>query len=138
LEDFDNILAVNLRGPFLTMKAVINGMIERKSGIIININSVAAKKTFTNSTAYSASKAGLLAMTSSLREEVRQYGIKIIDILPGATDTDIWSDKAREKYSHRMMQAGDVADSIMSILKLALNERIMPEEITLRPTLGDL
>jgi 3-oxoacyl-[acyl-carrier protein] reductase len=138
LEDFDNIIGVNLRGSFLTMKAVIDGMIERKSGIIININSVSAKKTFSNSTAYSASKAGLLALTRSLREEVRQYGIKIIDIFPGATDTDIWSSKAREKYSHRMMKADDIADSLMSVLELALNERIMPEEITLRPTWGDL
>jgi 3-oxoacyl-[acyl-carrier protein] reductase len=138
LEDYDNIMAVNLRGPFLTMKALINGMIERNSGIIININSVSAKKTFTNSTVYAASKAGLLAMTRSLREEVRQYGIKVIDVFPGATDTDIWSLKAREKYSHKMMKPGDVADSIISILELALNERLMPEEIIIRPTWGDL
>ena len=135
---FENIINTNLRGPYLCTKSVLPGMLKRNSGIIINIISVVALKTFTKSTAYAASKAGLLAMSRSLREEVRKYGIKIIDIFPGATETEIWSDDSRNKFRERMIKPIDVADIIYDAIRLSMNKNAMVEEIVFRPQEGDL
>lgn len=135
-DDIETILNTNLRGAIMCIHAVLPSMIERGEGVIVNINSVSALKTFTRSSVYAASKAGLLAMSRSLREEVRGYGIKVIDLMIGATETDIWSMEARNEFSHRMMQPDDVAEALLATLKLA--PKTMPEELVLRPQNGDL
>lgn len=137
-DDMNNMFDVNFKGLFLLTKLTLPKMIEQKNGVIINILSVVLKKVFTGSSLYAASKAAVLAMDRSLREEVRSSGIKIIDVFPGATETDIWTKKQREKYSSRMMQPNDVAEAIIKIMVLALNNRLMIEEIVLRPQGGDL
>jgi short-subunit dehydrogenase len=111
-------------------------MINNNSGTIINILSVVTEKIFTKSSAYSASKAGLLAYVNVLREEVRANNIKVINVIPGATKTPIWHPKAIEKNSERMMSPKEIADIIYD---LHLLEGIMvPEQLTLRPIQGDL
>ena len=89
---------MNLLGSIYTTKAVLPEMIKRKSGTIINILSVAAKTVFTNSSIYTASKSGLEAFGKVLREEVREYNIRVINIFPGATATEIWSKEALDKF----------------------------------------
>lgn len=134
--EFDEVIAANLRGTFLCIKAVIESMVRRRSGHIINIISVAALRTYTKSSAYSASKAGVLALTNVLREEVRRFGIKVTAVLPGATETQMWNASTRAKYRHRMMSAEDVARVIVSVFQAPKRAHI--EEIILRPQLGDL
>ena len=73
-----------------------------------------------------------------MREEVRKDGVKILNILPGATETDIWNPKQRELYSSQMMQAEDIADVVVSQIKLLSNEKLHIEDITVRPQNGDL
>lgn len=136
LNEIKDIINTNLLGAIYTMKGILPSMIENGGGTIINIISVVVKKIFTNSSAYSASKAGLLAYTNVLREELRDKNIKIVNILPGATDTNIWPDKTREKYKNKMMRPEDIARIIVSIYLQAPN--IVTEEITLRPITGDL
>jgi len=138
VEDMNNMLDTNFKGLFMLTKNVLPEMIEKKSGIILNILSVVLKKVFTGSSLYAASKAAVLAMDRSLREEVRKNGIKIIDVFPGATETDIWTEHQKEKYGPKMMQPEDVADAIFEVLHLAMNNRLMVEEIVLRPQDGDL
>lgn len=135
-EEFGRTLDTNLRGAWHCIKVALPAMLQRKTGVIVNINSIAATTTFTGATAYAASKAGLLALSRSLRQEVRSEGVKVIDVLPGATETDIWAESARAQFSERMMQADDIAEAVVAALQL--NPRVMPEEITLRPQLGDL
>ncbi|HYF02153.1 MAG TPA: SDR family oxidoreductase [Patescibacteria group bacterium] len=135
-EEFDAMIAVNLRGTFLCSKAVIPKMIEQKNGVIVNINSVAAVNSFKNCSAYGASKAGALALSRSMREDVREFGVKIIDMLVGATETDIWGDDMRAQAGHRMMQPEDIAQAIVNALRLS--DRAMIEEILLKPQLGNL
>lgn len=135
-EDFERTLNTNLRGAWHCIKAVLPAMVARTSGVIVNINSIAAMTTFTGGTAYAASKAGLLALSRSLRQEVRAAGVKVIDVLPGATETDIWEASARREFRARMMQPDDVAEAVVAAL--LLHPRVMPEELTLRPQLGDL
>ena len=134
--EFDELIAVNLRGTFLCTKAVIESMVRRRSGHIINIISVTAKKTFTKSGAYAASKAGVLALTNVLREEVRPNNVKVTAVFPGATETEMWPAGVREKHRHRMMKAEDVAKVIVTMVNAP--ERAHIEEVVFRPQLGDL
>ncbi|MDP2207509.1 MAG: SDR family oxidoreductase [Bacteroidota bacterium] len=136
LKEFDSIVGINLRGSFLCIKEVIPNMIKRKEGWIINIASVVATKIFKNSSAYSAAKAGLVAMLRVLREEVRQHNVKIITIFPGATSTKIWEGKLH-KLSNKMMDAKSIAETVLSLYRLKLKDAFV-EELIIRPTLGDL
>ncbi|MBI9073224.1 MAG: SDR family NAD(P)-dependent oxidoreductase [Melioribacteraceae bacterium] len=136
IDEIQQILEVNLLGSIYATKAVLPGMIERKSGTIINIISVAAEKVFTHSSVYAASKAGLLAFTKSLREEVREHNIRVINIIPGATKTPIWPESSAEKFGERMMKSSDLADMIYNLYEN--KSTVVPEEVVLRPILGDL
>lgn len=136
LEMIKKIIDVNLLGAIYTIKAVLPEMIKNKSGTIINILSVAAEKIFTKSSAYAASKAGLLAYTNVLREELREFNIRVINILPGATATPIWPASALDKFSYRMMKPENLAELIFDVS--IKHKSIVTEEITLRPIQGDL
>ncbi|NLO19019.1 MAG: SDR family oxidoreductase [Ignavibacteria bacterium] len=138
VEEFDNQIGVNLKGLFLCIKSVLPSMLEKKSGTIININSVSAIKTYKYNGIYSASKAGALALSRCLREEVRRNGIKVIDIIPGATSTEIWQKEIREKSGSLMMDALDIAEAVAQIVLLSNNKKLMLEEIIIRPQFGDL
>ncbi|MBS1491859.1 MAG: SDR family oxidoreductase [Bacteroidetes bacterium] len=134
--DFDNIINTNLRGSFLAMKYVLPQMIKNKRGHIINILSIAATHVFENSTVYSASKAGLLALTNSLREEVRHLNIKVSNVLPGPTETAMWDSKTRQKYASKMMTPNEVAQIVVSIFDQP--KKVVIEDITIRPIKGNI
>jgi len=136
LDEIQNIIDVNLLGSIYTTKAVLPEMIKRKSGIIINILSVAAKTVFTNSSIYTASKSGLEAFAKVLREEVREHNIRVINIFPGATATEIWPKDALEKFEDKMMDSSKLADLILKIY--TSDPSLSPEEIVVRPISGDL
>jgi len=136
IEDIEKIIRTNLIGSIYAIKAVLPLMIKQNKGSIINILSVVTEKVFQQSGAYSASKAGLKAFVQVLREEVRKYNIRVVNVYPAATDTEIWSSEASAKYSFRMMRPDDIANMILSIYKQAGN--IVTEEIVLRPIEGDL
>lgn len=135
-EEIKKIIEVNLLGSIYAIKSVLPSMMKRKRGTIINILSVVTKKIFPGSSAYSASKSGLKAYTDVLREEMRKYNIRIINIVPGATKTPIWPNSALEKYSDRMMSPADVAKLVYELYSQKPN--IVPEEIVIRPIKGDL
>lgn len=136
IEDIEKIINTNLLGAIFAIKAVLPLMLKQNNGTIINILSVVTEKVFTHSSAYSASKAGLKAFVQVLREEVRKNNIRVINVYPAATNTDIWSDDVRTKHADRMMKVSDVAESIFSIYKQTGN--IVTEELVLRPIEGDL
>lgn len=134
VREFDEVIATNLRGTFLCTQAVLECMLRRRSGHIFNIISVAARETFAQSGAYSASKAGALALTNVLREEVRPYNLKVTAVLPGATETMMWSNSHRRRFRQRMMQPEDVAAMVVAVYQQPGHT----EEIIIRPQLGDL
>ncbi|MBE0642941.1 MAG: SDR family oxidoreductase [Bacteroidetes bacterium] len=136
IEEFDELTAVNLRGPFLTTKAVLPSMIERGGGTVVMINSMAARQVFPNSSVYAATKGGLKWLADCLRLEVRASGIRIINVHPGATNTPIWPDPVRSKHAERMMHPEDVAEAILSACKAP--KSVMIEEIVLQPIGGAL
>ena len=135
-KEFDGLMATNLRGVFLCIKSVLPRMLKLKRGTIINIVSVSATTTFPDSSVYSASKAGVLALSRGLRMEVRKKGIRVVDILPGAVETKMWDRTSRAKYGKRMMRPSDVAQVAVAAFKLP--ENVLTEEITVRPLEGDL
>ncbi|MFO7524322.1 MAG: SDR family oxidoreductase [Ignavibacteriaceae bacterium] len=135
-QEINDIINTNLLGAIYTIKAVLPHFIENGGGTIINILSVVVSKVFTRSTAYAASKLGLKGYTDSLREEVRKYNIRIINIIPGATETAMWSQEIRKEKSGLMMSAEDIARVIVSAY--LQKENIVTEEIFLRPITGDL
>lgn len=135
-EEVDAIIRTNLTGAVCAIQAVLPGMIKRGSGAIVNINSVAALDRLKASSIYSASKAGLLQYSRVLREELRENNIKVIDILPGATETPIWPGKVRAKYSGKMIQPAGLARHIINFLSDESN--IVQEEVVFRPVTGNL
>ncbi|HJY62656.1 MAG TPA: SDR family oxidoreductase [Ignavibacteria bacterium] len=134
--DYDNIIDTNLRGCFVTTKAVLPLMIKRKRGHIINLASIASKTVFTGSAVYSASKAGIIAMSNVLRAEVRKFNIKVSNILPGATDTPMWSPSSRQRYSTRMMTPREVADIVVQVANQP--KKVVMEDVIIKPIKGDL
>jgi NAD(P)-dependent dehydrogenase (short-subunit alcohol dehydrogenase family) len=95
--DWDYVLDVNLRAPFLLAKAVFPSMSQARRGTIINISSVAGKRGWANASAYCASKFGLTGFTQALAAEGRAYGIRACVIYPGgmATHWGAWSSTER-------------------------------------------
>lgn len=136
INEINDIINTNLLGSIYTIKAVLPQMIANGGGTIINILSVVTKKTFTKSSAYAASKMGLLGYTNSLREEVRKHNIKVINIIPGATETPIWSKEVRNQFSERMMSTEEVARVL--VWAFLQKDNVVSEEIVLRPIEGDL
>jgi NADP-dependent 3-hydroxy acid dehydrogenase YdfG len=88
--DFERLIAVNLRGPFLLVRAFLPLMLRRRSGHLIHVGSVAGRAAFAENGAYSASKFGLRGMHEVLLQEVRGTGVRATLIEPAATDTALW------------------------------------------------
>jgi NAD(P)-dependent dehydrogenase (short-subunit alcohol dehydrogenase family) len=94
--DWDRVINVNLRGPFLCCRAVVTYMREKNYGRIVNIASIAGKEGNPNASAYSASKAGVIGMTKSLGKELAQTGIRVNCITPAAVRTGIFSQMTQQ------------------------------------------
>jgi 3-oxoacyl-[acyl-carrier protein] reductase len=136
INEINDVIQTNLLGSIYAIKAVLPQMISNGGGTIINILSVVTKKIFTKSSIYAASKMGLLGYTNSLREEVRKHNIKVINVIPGATATPIWSKEIRNEFSNRMMTAEDIARVL--VWAFLQKENLVTEELLLRPIEGDL
>jgi len=89
--DWDPLIDVCLKGPWLLMQAVLPNMIERRSGSIVNISSVNGLAGFGQEHVYSAAKAGLIGMSRSMATRYGQRGIRINVICPGSIVTDAWN-----------------------------------------------
>ncbi|NNG27356.1 MAG: SDR family oxidoreductase, partial [Ignavibacteriaceae bacterium] len=98
INEIKDVINSNLLGSIFTIKSVLPHFIKNGGGTIINVLSVVVNKTFEKSTVYTASKLGLLGYTRALREEVREHNIRVINIVPGATETPIWSAEMRKDH----------------------------------------
>jgi len=136
VNEINDIINTNLLGAIYSIKSVLPNFIQNESGTIFNILSVVVKKTFTRSSVYAASKMGLLGYSNSLREEVRKHNIRIINIIPGATETSMWTQEIRKEKGARMMHPESVARTIVSAY--LQKDNLVTEEIVLRPVTGDL
>ncbi|WPR75891.1 3-oxoacyl-ACP reductase FabG [Algoriphagus sp. NG3] len=96
-DDFNSVLDVNLRGTYNVTKAVINHMVRKRYGRIINIASLAGVKGVPGQTNYSASKGGMIAFTKSLAQEVAKRKITVNAVAPGFIATDMTKDLPEEE-----------------------------------------
>ena len=119
-EEWDQTINSNLKGGFLFTKAVLPYMISRRSGIILNVNSGAGKVGFINSSAYCASKFGLVGLAESLALEVNEYGnIRVLTIFLGEVATKMWQEYDFSYYQRnksKMLQPKDVAVRIAEMI----------------------
>lgn len=136
VNEINDIINTNLLGSIYTIKSVLPEFIKKKSGTIINILSVVVDKVFTKSSSYTASKMGMLGYSKILREEVRKHNIRVINIIPGATETAMWSQDSRKEFGEQMMQPESIARTIVSAY--LQKDNLVTEEIVLRPINGDL
>jgi 3-oxoacyl-[acyl-carrier protein] reductase len=132
--DYDAILETNLKSIFHASRYVLPSMIERKTGHIINIASIAGKVGSPNLAVYCASKFGVVGFTQSLAEEVRQHGIRVSLICPGSTDTSfLGSSSKSSKMRDRMLSPADIAHAVRMIVLQESNSFI--SEVIIRPTM---
>ena len=90
-EEWKNMIDVNVNGILTTTNVILPNMIKRNEGTIINISSIAGRKTFTNHGIYCGSKFAVHAITESIREEVADKNVRIIVIAPGVVETNLLS-----------------------------------------------
>lgn len=103
MDVWDKIIEINLRSVALIIKAVLPVMIKNKTGNIVSIASAAALRGLPGSTAYSASKAGVLCLSQALGDELRPHGIRVNVICPGPVDTELFQKSAKRDF---ILQAG--------------------------------
>lgn len=95
-DEWEQMLDVNVKGLLNGVNAVTKGMIERKAGTIINISSIAGRKTFPNHTVYVGTKFAVHGLSENLREELSQHNVRVVVIAPGAVETELLSHTTNE------------------------------------------
>lgn len=122
----------NLDSVYYALRALVPRMIERGSGHIINIASLAAHNPMPNGAAYAASKGALHQLTVSVAEELRGHGIRVSMICPGSVDTDLSSDLVGNKNRSLMLRPNDIAHVVATLVTQA--EQSFISEVLIRPT----
>jgi short-subunit dehydrogenase len=136
LEDWQQVINLNLTSVFQCIQGILPGMRHRGTGTIINTISIAAKQAFPNWGAYSVSKAGLLALSQTLAQEERAHGIRVTAIFPGAVNTELWDTETVHANFDRskMLTPEIVAQSILHTALLP--QQAVIDELTLMPSGG--
>jgi len=132
--NFEQMMQVNLYSAYYLTRAFADEFIRRKSGHIFSLGSIAGMTAYANGGSYAISKWALRGFTQCLRQELKEYGIKVTSILAGATLTASW--EGVDLPEDRFMKAEDVAASVWAACQLSPNSVV--EEIVVRPQLGDL
>ena len=110
LEEWDANIAVNITAPFLLIRGLLKHMSE--GAAIANILSVAANTGFPNWTSYCMAKAAIQGFASSLREELRPRGIRVINLYPSATDSDLWDSVPGDWPRDKMLAPEETAEAL--------------------------
>ncbi len=127
-EDFDRVIAVNLRGAFLCIRLVIPEMKKRKAGTIINVSSVSGKLAFAFNAAYGASKAGLLALTRTVAAEAAMDGVRVNALCPGVIEKTRMYDEFGEKLTAKLGISPEQLDR-STRESILLRRPQLPEEV---------
>jgi 3-oxoacyl-[acyl-carrier protein] reductase len=104
VEAWQNVMRVNLDGPFMCCKAIVPGMIAQNYGRIVSIASVAGKEGNPNAPAYSASKAGVIALTKSLGKELASYDIAVNCLTPAAAKTAMFEQMTQSHIDYMLLK----------------------------------
>ena len=132
--DFETQMHTNLFSAYYLTKELISKVKKQKQGHIFNICSTASITPYINGGSYCISKYALYGMTKVLREEMKEFGVKVTAVLPGATLTASW--EGTDLPPERFVPPADVAEALWSAYNTAPSTVI--EEILIRPQLGDI
>lgn len=140
MDDWDAMIDINVKGLLYVSKAIIPGMCERKSGMIINIGSIAGKEVYPNGNVYCGSKHAVDAITKGMRIDLNPFGIRVVAIHPGLVETEFSmvrfkgdSTRAETIYQgYEPLVAQDIAD----IIEFAVNRpaHVVLADIVVLPT----
>ncbi|EKB48818.1 SDR family NAD(P)-dependent oxidoreductase [Cecembia lonarensis] len=132
--NFELMMQTNLFSAYYLTRAFTADMIERKSGHIFSVGSIAGLTAYANGGSYAISKWAMLGFTKCLRQELKDFNIKVTSVLPGATYTASW--EGVDIPIERFMKVEDIAASVWAAYNLSPFSVV--EEIVIRPQLGDL
>ncbi len=143
-DDWDRMIDTNVKGLLYMSKAVSKGMIEKKSGHIINVSSIAGKEAYKNGNVYCATKSAVLALTQGMRLDFLKYGIKVSSICPGAVETDFSivrfhgdEERAAQVYNDTIpLYAEDIAEAILFMATRPAHVNI--DDMLIMPTMQGL
>jgi NADP-dependent 3-hydroxy acid dehydrogenase YdfG len=126
---FDDHMAVNLRGTFLVVRALLPAMLGRGDGLFVNVGSVAGRRAFAGNASYSASKFGVRGFHEVLLEEIRGTGVRATLLEPAATDTPLWDVVNRAASPglperSAMLDPDDVAEAVLFVATRPATVRI--------------
>jgi short-subunit dehydrogenase len=130
----ESMINANLYSAYYTTRGIVPLMTKVKSGHVFNICSIASFKAYANGGSYAISKFAMLGMTKCLREELKNDGIRVTAVMPGATKTRSW--ESSDLPDDRFMTIEDIAETIYGAH--SLSPRSVIEEIIIRPQLGDI
>ena len=128
------MMDTNLYSAYHLTRKLLPAMIARRKGHIFNMCSIASLHAYHNGGSYSISKFALMGFSKNLREELKQYNIKVTAVYPGAVMTESWS--GFDNTTQRIMEATDIAAMVVAATKLS--PQAVVEDIIIRPQLGDL
>jgi len=111
-EEWDDVVATNLRGTFLANRAVVPAMLRQRAGQIVNLSSTSGRIGRAFDSAYCASKFGVIGLSESLAEEVRSFGVKVMVVCPDAVDTPLWDQNGPIRAPENALSPARVADLI--------------------------
>ena len=128
------MMNINLYSAYQLSRKLVPSMIKNGKGHIFNICSVASLKAYDNGGGYSISKFALHGFSQNLRHELKEFGIKVTGVYPGAVLTDSWGNF--DNSTGRIMEASDIAAMLLAASKLS--PQAVVEDIIIRPQLGDV
>ncbi|WKZ60245.1 MAG: SDR family NAD(P)-dependent oxidoreductase [Cyclobacteriaceae bacterium] len=140
VRDWDAMIDINVKGLLYITKMVIPGMVERQSGHIVNLGSIAGKEVYPNGNVYSASKFAVDALTKGMRMDLNAHGIKVTAIHPGLVETEFSlvrfkgdEERASSVYKgFKPLSSQDIAEVIRYVLQQP--EHVVLADITIFPT----
>jgi NAD(P)-dependent dehydrogenase (short-subunit alcohol dehydrogenase family) len=114
--EWEEVVDTNLKGVFLSNRAVIPTMIQQRSGNIVNLSSTSGRKGLAFDSAYCASKFGVVGLSEAVAEELCQYGIRVQVLLPGAIDTGMWDQNGPIPAPTDILSPERVADAVLELI----------------------
>ncbi len=143
VDEWDQMIDVNIKGVLYAINAVYSGMAERKAGHIVNVSSIAARTTYPSAGVYAGTKHAVRAISETLRKEAIRFGVRVTDIQPGSVDTELPDSIGHEKIrgivksnmygeDAAMLKADDIANAV--IYALEQPEHVDVGELLIWPT----
>jgi 3-oxoacyl-[acyl-carrier protein] reductase len=115
-DQWDAVMRVNARGPFILCREAIPHLQKQKNSYIVNVSSVVGVKGYENQSAYTASKHALMGMTKALAKEVRDLGIRVHAVCPGGVDTRLVGSARPDLDTSVLMRPEDIADAVLFLV----------------------